>query len=210
MWYWGKVVKRVQYGIKGFLFIALSILSLILIIGCVIPISDLSSGFGEADDPGWFKFFSNDPVDYQRAFSYLIDGSYQDAFVSSEIIVKKNSGYEYSDYGMVFCASGDSYLALVIDTQKSYRVFKSVNGTITQLIDWTYSDALLSGYGTQNNLRVEQSTSGNFDIYLNTTFTASFNETGLIYGSNGFFVYVASENYENLDIDPVEVLYAEK
>ena len=39
-----------------------------------------------------------------------IDGSHQDSFVSAEIIVKKNSGYEYSDYGMVFCGSNDSGL----------------------------------------------------------------------------------------------------
>ena len=173
----------------------------------------VTSGFEEIVDPvdniNWFKFYSNDPADYQRAFSYLIDGSHQDSFSSSEIIVKKNSGYKYSDYGMVFCASDGSYLALVIDTQQCYKVFKSVNGNITQLIDWTNSDILLSGYGTQNTLKVEQSSNGNFDIYLNGSLVNSFIETELVSGSYGFFVYIASENYENLDESPVEVLYAD-
>lgn len=197
-------LKIVQYTIKSVLLIAFCSLA----IACVIPIEgDISSGFVETDDPAWFKFFSNDPLDYGRAFTYLVDGSHQDSFVSAEIIVKKNSGYIYSDYGMVFCGSNDSWLALVMDTQQNYRVIKSVNGVVTQLIDWTYSDALIIGYSVLNILKVEQSSADNFDIYLNATLTDSFNEPVLVSGSSGYFVYVASENYEYLASEPVEVMY---
>ncbi|MCK5200246.1 MAG: hypothetical protein KAR21_17940 [Spirochaetales bacterium] len=199
-------MKIVQYTIKSVLLIAFCSLA----IACVIPTpGDVSSGFGETDDPAWFKFFSNDPLDYGRAFTYLVDGSHQDSFVSAETIVKKNSGYIYSDYGMVFCGSSDSWLALVIDTQQNYRVIKSVNGVVTQLIDWTYSASLAEGYSVLNILKVEQSSAGNFDIYLNATLVNNFNEPVLVSGSHGYFVYVASENYENLDENPVEVLYAD-
>lgn len=202
--------------VKKFLHhIPFGILLLIQIMGCAMPDSDtFTSGFGETSDSddstSWFKFYSNDPADYQRAFSYLLDDSHQDVFTGAEIFVKKNSGYMYSDYGMVFCASEGSYLALVIDTQKYYRVFKSANGTVTPLIDWTASDALFAGYGTQNSLRVKQSSAGHFDIYLNNANVNSFDESELASGSHGFFVYVASENYENLGENPVEVVYANK
>jgi len=200
------VLKIVQYTIKSILLITLFSLA----IACVIPTpGDISSGFIETDDPAWFKFFSNDPLDYGRAFTYLVDGSSQDSFISAETIVKKNSGYIYSDYGMIFCAENDSWLALVIDTQQNYRVIKSVNGVVTQLINWTYSGELAPGYSVLNILKVEQSSAENFDIYLNTALTDSFNEPGLVSGSSGYFVYVASENYENLDENPVEVLYAD-
>ncbi len=199
-------LKIVQYTIKSVLLIAFCFLAL----ACVIPTpGDVISGFGETDDPAWFKFFSNDPLDYGRAFTYLVDGSHQDSFTNAEIIVKKNSGYAYSDYGMVFCSENDSWLALVIDTQQNYRVIKSAGGVITQLIDWTYSGDLVAGYSVLNILKAEQSSAGNFDIYLNATLTDSFNEPVLVSGSQGYFVYVASENYENLDENPVEVLYAE-
>ena len=198
-------LKIVQYTIKSVLLIVFCSLA----IACVIPTpEDVSSGFVETNDPAWFKFFSNDSLDYGRAFSYIIDGSYQDVFVSSEIIVKKNSCYIYSDYGMVLCAENNSWLALVIDTQQNYRVIKSVNGVVTRLIVWTYSGELVAGYAVLNILKVEQSSADNFDIYLNADRVNNFNEPGLVSDFHGYFAYVASENYENLDKNPVEVLYA--
>lgn len=194
------------------------VFSVILILsGCEVPSqpqNETTSGFQAADstDDGynWFEFYSNDPNDYQKAFMHSIEGSDQSVFSSSEILVKKESGYEYSDYGMIFCSTDNSYLALVIDTQQNYRVFKSVDGIITQLIDWSYSDELTAGYDAVNKLKVVQSSNTNFDVFLNDQLVSSFNEINLLSGTTGYFAYVASENYENLSEDPVDIYYTDK
>jgi len=183
-------------------------LILISIFSCAVPNVDITtSGFEQVADSNWLKYFTNDPKDHQEAYIYPLENSEEDPYTSLEVKLKKSSGYVYSDFGMSFCMNNNSYLAFVIDTMGNYRVFKSVHGITSDVITWTASASLNQGYNAENILKVTQSSDSNFDLYINNVLENSFTENILKSGSSGYFVYIASENYENLSIDPVEVLY---
>jgi len=207
-----------QYVLNFFLLFTI----LALLFGCGNPVveevstsddsSDTTSGFEIVTDSEtaieWCTFYTNSPDDYEKAYIYTIEDSYEDPFESFEAKIKKNSGNNNADFGLIFCYKNRSYIAFVIDVNGSYRVFKSNGGVISTIITWTSSSNLVQGYSSENILKVKQVSSNNFEIYINGEKEDTFTEASLVSGFNGYFVYIASEISEYLSTDPVEVQFA--
>lgn len=187
--------------------ICLSFMFVILFFSCGNPMIGSSSGFSTDSSSNRVTFYTNDPSDYGSAYVYEIPASIQDPFTSFQGTVKKNSGYQYSDFGIVVCRDGNSYIGFVIDAAGNFKIFRSIYGVKTNFQNWTSSPFLNQGYGAENVLKIEQPTSGTFNAYINGNLVHTFSESSLLSGTSGYFVYVANENYENLNTDPVEVCF---
>jgi hypothetical protein len=188
----------------------------LLFIGCAGGGGDSDPTYAtvmwEPDGSGFRQFYTDDPQYYSYWFAYSIGGLFEDPMGTVETEVKKVSGYANAAYGIIFCRQDwDNYYKLVISTTGGYRFSKLVTGVDIELIPWTASSNLLTGYGVVNKIKVDFNGTDTFTIFFNDTQEAT-NQDGTITfddGPSGYYVWVSSEGNENLPDTPVDVRFKE-
>ncbi|QQO10752.1 hypothetical protein [Breznakiella homolactica] len=129
----------------------------------------------EKKDSGAIVFETNERK-YESERGYTVWGlkeGKQEPFAARDVEMVKVRGYAGAGYGIVLChgketgSEEESMLVVMINTEKEYTVGKVVDGVFTYIEPWTYTDALDSGYGAKNRLRIERDGSGEYTIKIN-------------------------------------------
>ena len=93
--------------------------------------------------------------------------------------VKKESGYLYSGYGIIFCyQDNNNFYRLLIDAAGQYSVYSRVGCNFSAIIPWTTTlpAHLNSGVGIENVISVIQQSPNNFSVNFNGTQEALFSD----------------------------------
>lgn len=111
----------------------------ILSLGCTPPnehVDLVVSSFTIGESENVYNFYTNDLNDYGLKFTMLVEDSLQDPFSSIDISVQKKSGYIYGDYGLIFCATEENYLALLALGEKKSVIASAVGISRTTLYSY--------------------------------------------------------------------------
>ena len=156
------------------------------------------------------SFQAKDAASLGSAFWHIETDSGQGPFQDLEISLKKESGYDYGQYGIIFCYQDDlNFYLLTIDVRGGFAFQKVIGGTPVNIIAYSESGDLTAGYDVFNAVKVQRSANGKFDIYFNGTLSASMVDCTYHSGTSGYFVYVASESKEVFPSAPVAVVFTE-
>ena len=165
----------------------------------------------DSQDDGWVQFRTNANEYLNCSFTYLIPIG--DSSTTYEVSLKKMSGYAYGDFGIVYRASdADNCCIVAIDTMGKYSVKRKIESLLYDIIPWTVSENLISGYDTENKITVASLTDdpSYFTISINGVVEETIEDTSYHTsspGRNGFFVYVAGESNEAFPGVPVDVRF---
>jgi hypothetical protein len=139
-------------------------------------------------------------------------GDLQATFGSWSLIVTKEGGEAYAGYGMIFCHGSDgseeSMLTAMIRCDGYFQVAEVVGADYRPLDDWIADDAIIEGYGRENEISVSRSTGGTFTLLINSIEVYQFTDdeepfhTG---GAQGFLAVVSP--LEDFPDVPVSVRY---
>lgn len=153
----------------------------------------------------------------------------QSTFVGRDVTLRKDSGYQYAGYGIVFCerALGDgseTMLVAMINTEGQYSVGEAAGSTYTPYTgtadnSWVNANAssavLHVGYGegNANELVVTRdAASKEFTLSLNGHEVFSFTDQRLPLvegGSDGFIAVIGPDSKEDFPSKPVQISYTE-
>lgn len=154
------------------------------------------------------RFEANDSASLGSGVWYIEEDSMQDPFETLEISIKKESGYNYGQYGVVFCYQDDyNYYLFTIDSMGGYKFERKINGYLYDIIPYATTENLSTGYDVNNMILIERNTADGFIIKINGTQTNSIVDYSYFLGQSGYFVYVASENHERFPEVPVVVVF---
>jgi len=160
----------------------------------------------EPDGFGFVQFSTDDPQ-YLDTRQYLpLTEESQSPMTTVTATVKKMSGYSKAGFGIVYCYQDENnFYLLEITTEGKFKVRKKVGGTDTDLIPWTTSTYLTSGFGVENDIGVTQDPVGTFSVTLNgTADVATFDDPSFTGGLAGPFVRIRSGAYEKFPGVPVD------
>ncbi len=173
---------------------------------------EITIEFEETTD-NYIRYSTNDTGKYTRDYIHVIEGTDQNQVTEITLELKKDSGYDSGDYGVVFgYEDSNNYYLLSIDTFGKYSVKKKVYGTLYTIRDWNYDTdtALVTGYNQLNTITILINNSLNsYEIYFNSNpnYETSFSDSNFSGGSIGFFVYIGSMQAENFPAEPVDVSF---
>ncbi|WP_207510508.1 hypothetical protein [Longitalea luteola] len=85
-----------------------------------------------------------------------------------EIAQQHVAGHKYDKGGLIFAVKDANYILGFQVGEKEFRVYSQVNGTTTQLINWTTSSAIKSALNEVNKLRITL-VDGKLAFYINDT-----------------------------------------
>ena len=183
------------------------ILAMFILIGCHPPIPVITV-LWEPDGNGFIQLSTNDYNYYNSLFTKTYPSSLETPMTTVTVETKKISGSQAAGYGIVFCsADSDNYYRIAIFPDATYSVDKKVAGSFTTIKVRTYTSYLNAGLDALNEISVTQTTPNNFEIFMNGTSVATFNDTSFTGGEAGFAVYVGAEAYEHFPSDPVDVRF---
>jgi hypothetical protein len=179
------------------------------------------------DRNGDYQYYTNEPTDF--AYSWYTWVTYppkpKDTY---KIRVNKISGNSRYGYGLIFAATPNSgpdkglqsYYDLLISINRYYAIFKLERGAdgkfqstpiyppeLNERI-WAGSEKLIAGYNKENTLEIRKKEGGVFDIYLNDTYDATFEDPDPLSGDRiGFIVYVGNADEESFPNTPVDIRF---
>ena len=182
---------------------------LLLLCSCTTDCrQDVETTWWESDSEGFLRFSTND-VQYCGHSFAAWNIPYFDPLERIEIEARKSSGNPWGAYGVLFCLQDlHGFYQLAIDVNGYYAVYKKVNDAWTEIIAWTYTAQLNSGYDRVNKIAVSYApAAAMFSIDFNGTHVASFTDRSFQGGYSGLFVEVLPEEYEDFPAYPVEVRF---
>jgi hypothetical protein len=139
------------------------------------------------------KYRINTPTDGYNWFKASIAVSNVDVTVDTEFVEGEAAN---SDYG-VMCrvVDADNHYRFKIASDGVYRIDKQVNGEISAIVDWTSTDALLTGAGVVNTMRVICN-ENHLILYINGTLIADVVDSSIEGGSFALMAgaYVNADN----------------
>ena len=184
----------------------------------------------DGTETGFLQFYTNDADMCDKGFWYRYDKP-DDTMGTVETQVKKISGSSLYPFGIIFCFQQTDteihYYRLLIYTDGSYTLGKTVTNTLTNLTNTTIiavtnnngaskeyiqSSLLNQGYNVTNTITVvQEATAGNFTIYFNRDKNpnpaATFTETSYKGGKYGFYASVGLPSEESFPNTPVDVRF---
>jgi len=123
-----------------------------------------------------------------------------------EVDLQQLSGLEEHNYGIVFRAQGDDFYRFGISWAGEYVLFKVQNDRWIRLLDWTKSEAIRPGSGS-NHLKV--TTKGSqISLYANGELLASINDASFAQGAIGLYVEKQGTMDTQVRFDNIKVYYA--
>ena len=154
----------------------------------------LSSPGGGWIDDGSQCYFSPDGYHVQSYQQHTAAWCYSNQILVSNAVITAQAQLLHGDsYGIVFrlSPSSDSFYVLEINSQGSYRFVRAMSDNPYNwltLIDWTHSNAILSGYGHINTFLI-LAKGAQFRFYINKQLIVTgFSDTAFASGLIGFFV----------------------
>lgn len=117
------------------------------------------------DGNGYIRYATNDISNYDRSASVMFTQSPSDPMEPIEVEIQKVSGSSSEPFGLVFGAEygdegfGNEY-KLDITVTGMYRITETVDNVRTDVRAWTSSDALSTGFGAANTVRLELNDNG--------------------------------------------------
>ena len=189
----------------------ISLLLALVLVGCDNG-PEISTIEWELSDDGFIRWYTND-LYYCNTHSWnLYTNTNSNAPDTYEIECKKISGSHYLAYGMIFGASDsvdNQYYYVNINVDGKFCVNKNINGTHTQLKEFTESNSLNKGYNTINSIKVTK-LGDNYTIYLNDTEVHDFTDTSITGTRIGYIVFVGTEATESFPKTSVDVRFKQK
>jgi hypothetical protein len=142
----------------------------------------------------------------------------EDPMTSFSARVVKDSGCARAGYGIVFAASGNRFLAVLIDTEGKYAIGSVTAGAwsyIDPMDPWKSAASLKKGYGLANVLtvtRIANPAQCEFQLSINGTDVETFIDgegTLPAKGSFGFICVIGTRTDEDFPDRPVKVSFDE-
>lgn len=162
--------------------------------GQVLYADALTSPGGGWIDDGNQCYFAPDGYHVQSYQQHTAAWCYSNQILVSNAVITAQAQLLHGDsYGIVFRLSParDNFYVLEINSQGSYRLVRAMSDNPYNwltLIDWTHSNAILSGYGHINTFLILANGSS-FRFYINKQLiVTSFSDTAFASGLIGFFV----------------------
>ena len=162
--------------------------------GQVLYADALTSPGGGWIDDGYQCYFSSDGYHVQSYQQHTAAWCYSNQILVSNAIITAQAQLLHGDsYGVVFRLSPtrDNFYVLEINSQGSYRLVRAMSNNPYNwltLIDWTHSNAILTGYGQLNTFLILAKGSL-FRFYVNKQLiVTAFSDTAFASGLIGFFV----------------------
>lgn len=162
--------------------------------GQILYANPLSIRGGGWVDDGYQCFFSPQGYHVQTGGAHEFAWCYSSAQTFSNVVISAQAQLERGDvYGMIFRLNPatQEFYALEINKSGSYRFVQATGSDPTSwltLIDWTHSNAILTGYNQINTFLVVASGS-NFRFYINRELViTSYTNASYISGLVGFMV----------------------
>jgi hypothetical protein len=188
--------------------------------GGVLKVDDLFAA--DPDLPGRSIFKTNDPA-YWGPYGYTLwtlAGTPLSPFISRQVQVNKVSGDGAAGYGMVFCHYdtgdpfvGETMLVAMIDTQREFIVGEVTGASFSEIVPWTESEYLRTGYNQSNVMKVAYDAGEReFALFLNGGEAARFrDDNGPFHdagGGNGYIVVISPR--DEFPLAPVHVIFQEE
>ncbi len=162
--------------------------------GQVLYADALTDPGGGWIDDGSQCYFSTDGYHVQSFQQHTAAWCYSNQILVSNAVITAQAQLLHGDsYGIVFrlSPSSDNFYVLEINSQGSYRFVRAMSDNPYNwltLIDWTHSNAILSGYGHINTFLI-LAKGAQFRFYINKQLiVTSFSDTAFTSGLIGFFV----------------------
>jgi hypothetical protein len=170
------------------------------------------------DKGGGLTVFETNDSRYNGARGYTLwalHGSSVEPFSELNVVVKKNSGYNYAGYGVTFCHGAsngvETMLIVMINTRQEYLIGKVINGDFEEIKAWTPNAFLKLGYSQDNRITVTRDSGGVFTLSLNGQDTLTRFEDTIVPirsgGRNGYIAVISPR--DNLGPDTVRVEFTE-
>lgn len=140
-----------------------------------------------------------------------------DPFADREVGLSKLTGNPTAGYGLIYCyrqdeTYGETMLVVMINTLKEYIVGEVSGGIFSQIIPWTESQLLNSGYNRNNSLRLTyNSEEDQYSLHINNQLETTFKDDQPPYhrtGQNGYIVVISP--LDDFPGEPVKVQFQEK
>lgn len=162
--------------------------------GQVLYADALTGPGGGWIDDGYQCYFSTDGYHVQSYQQHTAAWCYSSQVLVSNAVITAQAQLLHGDsYGVVFrlSPSSDNFYVLEINSRGSYRFVRAMSDNPYNwltLIDWTHSNAILSGYGHINTFLILAKGS-QFRFYINKQLIVTgFSDTAFASGLIGFFV----------------------
>ncbi len=162
-----------------------------------------------------YKFYTNDKDNirpYGKSF-WLPLNNIQTPFIKWEVECCKISGNKYSGFGIIFAQDKydgvESMLCAMIRIDGYFQIAEVIGSDYQPLnTQWTYSNAINRGYGSNNRLKVKLDSSANYTFYINDNEVYSFKDIESPIHNRGYSGYiVVTSPEEDFPSFPVEVRY---
>ncbi len=162
--------------------------------GPVLYANALTNPGGGWIDDGRQCYFSTDGYHVQSYQQHTAAWCYSNQILVSNAVITAQARLLRGDsYGIVFRLrpSSDNFYVLEINSQGSYRFVRAMSDNPYNwltLIDWTHSNAILSGYGHTNTFLI-LAKGAQFRFYINKQLiVTSFSDAAFASGLIGLFV----------------------
>ncbi|HLJ36175.1 MAG TPA: protein kinase [Ktedonobacteraceae bacterium] len=162
--------------------------------GQVLYADALTGPGGGWIDDDYQCYFSTDGYHVQSYQQHTAAWCYSNQAVVSNAVITAQAQLLHGDsYGIVFrlSPSSDNFYVLEINSRGSYRFVRAMSDNPYNwltLIDWTHSNAILSGYGHINTFLI-LAKGAQFRFYINKQLIVTgFSDTAFASGLIGFFV----------------------
>jgi hypothetical protein len=129
--------------------------------------------FGTTGIGNEWRFYTNDgenALPFGKSFWYPV-GDGQEPFGGWSLVVTKDGGEAYAGYGMIFCHGSDgneeSMLTVMLRCDGYFQVAEVIGTDYRPFDDWLPDDAIVEGYGRDNEIAVDRDSFGTFILRIN-------------------------------------------
>jgi len=162
----------------------------------------------QPDGNGFWQFVTSNPYNYKYWQWYTLNTAYQAQMSTVTAIIKKHSGSQTGEYGIVFCYQDtNNFYSILIDTRGNYLIREKVAGTYNTIIPKTTSGSLNIGYDITNEISVVQQSLHTFTVYFNGIQAISFSDSHFTGGRAGFYAIVHDQTDEYFPGLPVDIRF---